>query len=406
MTEKLIAHPLPVARPAQPRTMLEVVRSYAPQIHDSIVSPRKPELDALSHVLKKEIASQPGICPDLGARIYSLPDASVAMILLNVYRPRENGRIRTYDPEVAEFIARWKGDATEVPLPESVAHEPDDSGTMPGSSQSFETFMRRRRDGQQPECDEDPGPSEFSDILTTAMEDVERLTMGNTGLLEKMVAEASEFLACFLVAQPEAAAARLSIAEKATLDRRHFSDMQPEGAYAEIGCGEDGVTSIQALDRKLVLIDNSILMTKMLSSYLSKLGRRDAEVRNTDILSADYGEASLGFANIEFVLHYFSEGQIADVIGRLAPALAYNGLMHIREPEMGCCDLDNPKKINAIRSALAMHGLFVAENKEKNVHPWLGYCMGCTVEFVAARREEELGRARRMMDSAQFTKFA
>ena len=253
MAEKLIAHPLPVARPAQPRTMLEVVRQHAPEIHDSIVSPRKPELDALSHVLKKEIASRPGVCPDLGARIYSLPAASLATVLLNAYRPDEEVAIRMTGPEIIEFIARWKGDDASVPLPGSAGFVPSRPvcGEMrPGSLQSFEEFVKRWHAEPEPGCDADPevASSEFSAVFAKVLEGVESLTAKNAGLLEGLAAGAGEFLSCFLAMQQETAAPYFKLGEGAIADRRNISGMQPDGAYADIGCGKYGVIGMHALE--------------------------------------------------------------------------------------------------------------------------------------------------------------
>lgn len=151
-----------------------------------------------------------------------------------------------------------------------------------------------------------------------------------------------------------------------------------------------------------MLIDNDAFITKMLASYASRLGRKDVEVRNVDIVSTAYEAGSLGLANLDYVLHYMSEGQIADAISRLVPALAHNGLMHITEPEAGCCGLESPEKISAMRTELGRHGLFVAEKKAERGGRILRSERVCIVEFVAARREEDLERARPLMSLARF----
>ncbi len=399
-------HSPPIARPAAPRTLLDVVKRHAPEIHERIAGPRNPELDALSYIVKRAMASQSEDDPALRSQIHSLPPESIATILLKAYRPKESYAIMMSGPEIIEFIARWKGDAESIPSPWPawfIPSRPACGETRPGSLQSFAEFVERWHAEPKPGCDADPevASSEFSAVFANVLKGVESLAARNSGLLAGLAADACEFIACLLATQPEAAAARFVITDMLIADKRTISDMQPEGTYADIGCGMSGVACMHALDRRLVLVDNDALMTGILASYARRTGRGNAEVRNTDITSGTCDEGSLGLANVEYVLHYLSEGQIVDAIRNLAPALADNGLMHIWEPEEGCCRFESPEKINAIRMGLAGSGLFFFERRIELRSIWSPLVRSkWDVEFVAARRREELERAMAVRDSA------
>ena len=412
MAEGPIAHSPTVIGPAPPRRVLEVVRQHAPEIHERIAGPGNPELESLYYTMKKSIASQSEHDPALRSQIYSLPPESIATVLLNVYRPNENHAIMMSGPEIIEFIARWKGAEDSIPLPGStgfVPSRPACGQIRPGSLQSFEEFVERWHAEPKPGCDADPevASSEFSAVFAKALKAVESLASKNAGLLAGLAADAGEFVACLLATRPEAAAARLGIVDLAIADKRRISGMQPQGTYAEIGCGMGGVACMNALDRRLVLVDNNTLMTGILASYARRTGKENVDIRNSDIASSACDAGPLGLANIEYVLHYLSEKQITDAIRNLVPALADNGLMHIWEPEVGCCRFESPEKIKAIGDALAASGLFFLYRRIEldSILSSFGRSKW-DVEFIAARREEELERARLMMDSAQFTEFA
>ncbi len=357
--------------PAQSKP--EAVR--APGILEPIIGQRRRGLDELSSAVKSAIASQRGVDSTLREQIDSLSPACVAMILLGTYRPRETHELGIKDPEVMAFVARWKwgGESVQLPLPR--LDETSGEGDI-GKVLDFIKVMAAK-----------------SAFFNEVVERIGKLTARNTGLLRRIAADAGEFLSCFLTEQPEAAGSQFSFEEVSFVNKLRISSIQPEGVFADIGCGEDGLICVDVLDRPLLLTDKNALVTGMLASYSSRQGREDVDVRTDDIVSTSYEPGSLGLINMQLVLHYLSERRIARAIGNLAPALAYNGLMHIVEPEAGCCGFDSPGKISVIRRELRRHGLFVAEGlMEERNHPSCRLEKRSIVEIVAARREEDFGR--------------
>jgi hypothetical protein len=393
---------LPVSGTARPRTMLEVVRRHAPAIYESIVIPGTSELDAISSAMKKALSSQDGVGAGLKAQIHSLPPSAIATILLNVYKPEEHTDVIITGPDVIEFIARWKGGEESIDLPRYGGGAPAVLGITLGSAQSFELYAASWHDGLKPgrEPEPDAANSEFSILFGDVLRAVEELTAKNARLLGGMASDAAEFLACLLAVQPVSAAASFGLAHAGySANVRNISDMQPQGAYADICCGNNGIIALDELHRPLLLLDSNALMTETLRSYASRVGRGDADVRTCDVVSASYEPGSLGLANIEFSLHHLSEPQIADALSRIVPALGPNGVLHIWEPQVGCCRHESPAKISAIRESLARHGLFSLDRIHQTDPMGFALNFKFNVEFFAARRPEDRDRAAAVRDS-------
>jgi hypothetical protein len=384
----------PATDPTRPMRMLDVVRQGAPGIYESLIKPGSPELDAFAFVIKRALASQNGVTPELSSQIYSLPSQSVATVLLHAYNPAENKPIMITGPDVIEFIARWKGDEERVLPPWSTGNVqgPVPSGTiLPGSAQSFQDFVARWHEGPEAGCEQEPevASSEFSAVYGRVLKAVGEITSKNAEFLTQMAQSAIDFMACLLEAQPKAAADCFRIPELLATDTRNISAMQPEGTFANMGCGKDGIIAINALERPLLLVDRSALLTGILGSYAARRGRKDVTVVNSDIVSATYAPGSVGLGCFEFVLHYLTRPQIEETIGRFVPALAQNGMLHVWEPECGCCGFESRDKINAVRAALARSGLIVRE-KEHRRNSEILFSPKVYFEWVAARRQSDL----------------
>ncbi len=376
------------ARRAPGRTAFcDAVRDLAPEVHDTI-SKGGPssELASLSDGLKERIIRAGNPSKTLMKQIEALPPTSLAMALLHAYRPNENDTIRMDPLEVIEFFARWEGASAAMGRRYGAK----------GSPGCFEGYVKEvygkptGKRGAEVRSAHPEFPEEFLGVMEKVAGFVRGIAGENVGL-------ASRFLSCFLVAQPKTAAKRFEAAEEAIADKRRVAGIQPRGVYADIGCGEDGISCIDTLDRDLLLIDNSALVTGMLSSYVGRIGRSNVTVETQDLRTAGYSTTSIGLANIEFVLHYLSTDEIASGISRLVPSIAPFGFVHIKDPERNCCGLESLEKLDAIRESLVEQRLHVAERLEEVSFSWIWASpednKTMTREFLGSKSREELESA-------------
>jgi len=376
----------PRKQPKEEKTMLEVVRNLAPEIHGIIAGPKTDklqELDALTARVKERIRKEYN-----ESRLDALPPSSLAMLLLQLYRPNEHARTMVSAPEVIEFIARWAPERTSIHLDDCRGRRIiNDEEVVPGSSRAFEYFVKDKQDRIQPVDSFDiyEFSSEFENFFLDAVRRVKESLNWKVWLLEEMAADAAEFMASFLATRPKDAGPRFGIWMETIENSRALSKLQPKGAYAEIGCGEDGLALIEALDRPLILVDKDSLIARMTASFAKRMDKTNVRVICTDVSDLNLEPGSAGLINVRYVLHYLPEDQIPGVITRLISSLTRDGMLRIKEPEYGCCKLESPAKIETIRKALAASSLRVEEeeNQYKKRDPFYGKIPAKEIEFRA-----------------------
>lgn len=287
---------------------------------------RRPEFERIRVLLEEKLG------PVLGRDIFrAISNDALATFIFYLYRMKLRAKIPTRNEDSIEFFARFAPSLTS--FGELTAQELANLAKDPRiGGQDFRNFL------------------EF--ILNQAREELSAEEKPFNGLCPP----AAHFLAQYYVEEPKPASYLMKMLNKdEALDTNlSMSSLNPNGPMLIVGCGEHGLLFIDSItNRQLVLVDQDLFITELLSAYLSIRGTTGVSVVHQDVEELNLTTSSFGIISVDMFLHLLSLEGIQRALNRIIPLLeAKEGWLIIEEPQLGCCEHSSYEKVELIGQIL------------------------------------------------------